>query len=174
MKRSAGAVLPIFLLLMVLTPLSASAQQAEPNPLATDSAKAAGKAGVTFEDPLNPEWRPQDLMSMSGMFLGIVGMMGGAAAGSAVAQANCDDEKGCLGRHAFTGALVAGTFFVPLGVHLANAQPKSFLKSIGASIVTGTVMYYAMKAIPGEPVHIAPFLAAPVQMVTSIKIESRK
>lgn len=173
MKRSAGAVLPILVLAMALAPLSAAAQQTQPDPLVTDSSK--GKAGVTFEDPLNPEWGPKDMMSMSGMFLGIVGMMGGAAAGSAVAQSGCDDgQKGCLGRHAFTGALVAGTFFVPLGVHLANQEPRNFLKSIGVSVLAGTVMYYSMKAIPGQPVHIAPFLAAPIQMVTSIKIESKK
>ena len=172
MKRGGGVVLPFLVLAMAIAPVGASAQQAQPNPLATDS--AAGKAGVTFEDPLNPEWSPKDLMSMSGMFLGIVGMMGGAAAGSALAQSGCEDgQKGCLGRHAFTGALVAGTFFVPLGVHLANQQPKNFLKSIGASIVAGSVMYYAMKAIPGQPVQIAPFLAAPIQMVTSIRIESK-
>ena len=173
MKRSAGAVLPILVLVMALAPLTAVAQQTQPDPLASDSTR--GKAGVTFDDPLNPEWGPKDVMSMSGMFLGIVGMMGGAAAGSAVSQANCDDgEKGCRGRHAFTGALVAGTFFVPLGVHLANQEPKNFLKSIGASILAGTAMYYGMKAIPGEPIHIAPFLAAPIQMVTSIRIESKK
>ena len=170
MKRSLGAALPV-VLLMVLSPLNAIAQQVQPNPLATDTAKA----GVTDEDPLNPVWGPKDMMSMSGMFLGIVGMMGGAAAASAIGQSQCDDgEKGCMGRHAFTGALVAGTFFVPLGVHLANREPKNFVQSMAASIIAGAVFYYSMKAIPGEPIQIAPFLAAPVQMVTSIRIESKK
>ena len=172
MKRSLGAALPL-ILLMALSPLSALAQQVQPNPIATDT--AATKAGVTDEDPLNPVWGPKDMMSMSGMFLGIVGMMGGAVAASAIGQGQCEDgEKGCMGRHAFTGALVAGTFFVPLGVHLANQEPKNFLKSMAVSVIAGAVFYYSMKAIPGEPVHIAPFLAAPVQMVTSIRIESKK
>jgi hypothetical protein len=30
-----------------------------------------------------------------------------------------------------------------------------------------------MKAIPGEPIAMAPFLAAPIQVLTSIKVEQR-
>ena len=170
MKRSFGAALSLFLL-MALSPLSAVAQQAQPNPLATDSAKSK----VTDDDPLNPVWGPKDMMSMSGMFLGIVGMMGGAAIGGVIGQAQCEEgQKGCMGHHSFTGALVAGTFFVPIGVHLANKEPQNLLKSMAVSMLAGTAFYFSMKAIPGEPVHIAPFLAAPVQMVTSIRIESKK
>jgi hypothetical protein len=170
MKRSLGAALPL-ILLMALSPLSAIAQQTQPDPLAADTPTI--KSGITLDDPLNPVWGPKDMMSMSGMFLGIVGMMGGAAMGSALGQGQCEDaEKGCMGRHAFTGALVAGTFFVPLAVHLANQQPRNFVKSIAVSMIAGAAFYYSMKAIPGQPVQIAPFLAAPVQMLTSIKIET--
>jgi hypothetical protein len=100
-------------------------------------------------------------------------MLGGAVIGSAVSQNTCEesDEEGCRGRKASTGALIAGTLAVPIGVHIANKQPGSLLKSLGVSMLAGAALYYGMKSIPGEPVQIAPFLAAPLQAFTSVKIE---
>jgi len=56
-------------------------------------------------------------------------------------------------------------------VHIANKNKKSFIKSLAFSTVAGAALYFGTKAIPGEPVQIAPFLAAPLQMVTSLKVE---
>ena len=169
MKRFAGAVLPI--LLLVVAPLGASAQQRQivftANPVAAPLAIAPVSLA---QEP--PEETQEDMMSKSGMFLGIVGMLAGAAIGSGVSQAHCDDKR-CTSRYAFTGALISGSLLVPIGVHIANAERRNLLASLGVSALAGTALYYAMRAIPGEPIQIAPFLAAPVQMVTSIKIETR-
>lgn len=169
MKRSIGAVLPI--LLVALSPVVAAAQQNHAASFATNPALTR-PAAIRLHQEQESE---NDVMSKSGMFLGIVGMLAGATVGSGLSTSRCDDEpEGCTSRHAFTGALVAGTAMVPIGVHIANKRPKNLLASFGASALTGTALYFAMKAIPGEPVQIAPFLAAPVQMFTSIKIETKK
>lgn len=169
MKFRAGMVLPVML---AWAPIAANAQQAATNSFAVVSSSTQAPTLDLPQDP--PSDKPEDVMSTSGMFLGIVGMLGGAVIGSAVSQGNCEDEseRGCRGRYAFTGALIAGSISVPLGVHIANKQPGSFMKSLAASALAGAALYYGMKAIPGEPIQIAPFLAAPVQMVTSIKIET--
>lgn len=168
MKRSIGAVLPVFL--VALTPFVAEAQQNQAASFQT-SALAEPPSIEVQQDPVESE---KDIMSKSGMFLGIVGMLAGATIGSGVSQSACDgEEKGCTNRYAFTGALIAGTALVPIGVHIANKQPRNLALSMGVSALAGAALYYAMKSIPGEPVQIAPFLAAPIQMVTSIKIETR-
>ena len=169
MKRFAGAVLPIVLL--VVAPLDASAQQRQNLFAADATATAPAFAHVSLaQEP--PEETPEDMMSKSGMFLGIVGMLAGAAIGSGVSQSHCDDKR-CTSRYAFTGALISGSILVPIGVHIANEKRRNLLASLGVSAVAGTALYYGMNAIPGRPIQIAPFLAAPVQMVTSIKIETR-
>jgi hypothetical protein len=173
MKFNAGIVLS--LVAVAIAPLTASAQQA-PSPLflAVETAPTPRAVVELAQDP--PSDKPEDVMSTSGMFLGIVGMLGGAVVGSAVSQSACgeqQDEEACRGRNAFTGALVAGTILVPVGVHIANKNPGNLLKSLAVSAVTGAGLYYGMKAIPGEPVQIAPFLSAPLQMVTSVMIERK-
>jgi hypothetical protein len=120
--------------------------------------------------------KPDDAMSTSGFFLGIIGMLGGAAIGSQIGQSDCPsravDER-CVGRHAYTGALVAGTILVPIGVHLANSERRNLPLSMAVSALAAGVFYYGLKAVPGEPIALAPFLAAPIQVVTSIKLEKR-
>ena len=171
MKRSIGTVLPI--LLVALSPVAAAAQQNQAASFASAPALST-PAALDLQQEQEQE-SEKDIMSKSGMFLGIVGMLAGATIGSGVSASRCDKEsENCTSHHAFTGALIAGSAMVPIGVHIANKRPKNLLMSFGASAMTGTVLYFAMKAIPGEPVQIAPFLAAPVQMVTSIKIETRK
>jgi hypothetical protein len=103
-------------------------------------------------------------------------MLGGAAVASGLKQNACAEstDDACRSRYAFTGALIAGSAMVPLGVHLANKKPRGLIASLAVSALAGAAFYYGTRAIPGEPVHIAPFLAAPVQMITSIKIETRK
>ncbi len=169
MKFSAGIVLPLALL--AIAPVAASAQQADATYFASEHVVAAPRLAMAImQDP--PSEKPEDVMGRSGIFLGIVGMLGGAAIGSGISQGHCEStDEGCTSRWAFTGALVASTIMVPLGVHIANEKPKSLLKSIAVSAVAGTVLYYGFKAIPGEPIQIAPFLAAPLQMVTSLRIE---
>lgn len=173
MKFKAGIVLSF--VAVAIMPLAASAQQASsPVFLAVEQTSAPRAALDLAQDP--PSDKPEDVMSTSGMFLGIVGMLGGAVIGSAVSQNACgeeEDEEACRGRKAFTGALIAGTILVPVGVHIANKEPGNLLKSLAVSAVAGAALYYGFKAIPGEPIQIAPFLSAPLQMVTSIKIERR-
>jgi Na+/proline symporter len=169
MKLKAGLALSLIALAMM--PLAASAQQA-PVYFAVEHVTTPRPVLQLAQDP--PSDKPEDVMSTSGMFLGIIGMLGGAVAGKALAQNACEDAEdtdACSGRYAFTGALVAGTALVPIGVHIANKNPGSLLKSLAVSAVTGAGLYYGMKAIPGEPVQIAPFLSAPLQMFTSVKIE---
>lgn len=116
----------------------------------------------------------EDDMGTSGFFLGIVGMLAGAAIGSQVGQSACPSkrvDKDCMGRHAYTGALVAGSLLTPVGVHIANKRPKNLLLSMAASALTGTALYYGFKAVPGSPIAMAPFLAAPLQVFLSVKLE---
>jgi hypothetical protein len=169
MKFKVGIVLSV--IAVAIAPLTASAQQAPASLFASAQVSAPRVELELAQDP--PSDRPEDVMSRSGMFLGIVGMLGGAVVGSAISQGECDDssDENCRSRHAFTGALIAGTISVPLGVHIANKTPNSLMKSLAVSALSGSVLYFATKAIPGEPVQIAPFLAAPIQMVTSVRIE---
>lgn len=123
------------------------------------------------------EVKSEDEMGTSGFFLGIIGMLAGAAVGSQIGQSACPAEavdKDCMGRHAYTGALIAGTVFTPLGVHLANKQPKHLPLSLALSALTGTALYFGFKAIPGSPIAMAPFLATPLQVFMSIKLERGK
>jgi hypothetical protein len=174
MKLNAGIVLSM--IAVAMAPVTAAAQYAPVSYFASQTASAPelrSSLAVT-QDP--PSDKPEDQMSMSGMFLGIVSMLGGAAIGSAVSQSGCEDAEEadtCRTKYAFTGALVAGTVMVPVGVHIANKEPGSLLTSIAVSAVAGAALYYGFKAIPGEPIAIAPFLSAPIQMYSSIKIETR-
>jgi hypothetical protein len=169
MKFNPGLVLPI--IMVAIAPVAASAQQAPQAFFAAEQVTAPAAFLSIVQDP--PSQKPEDVMGTSGIFLGIIGMLGGAVLGSAIGQEGCkdSDDENCLSQYAFTGALAAGTFFVPLGVHIANKQKKSFIKSLAVSALTGSALYFGTMAIPGKPVQIAPFLAAPVQMVTSLKIE---
>jgi hypothetical protein len=101
-------------------------------------------------------------------------MLSGAAVGGSSSCPSRDVDKECMGRHAYTGALIAGTALVPLGVHLANTKRRNLPLSMAVSTVVGVAAYYGMKAVPGSPIAMAPFLAAPLQVVTSVKIEGRK
>ena len=169
MKFRAGVVLPM--ILIMFAPAALSAQQAQSTFFVAEEVSAPGTELSLLQDP--PSQKPEDVMATSGMFLGIVGMLGGAVVGAAMSQDGCKDSEddNCRSFYASTGAVVASTFFVPLGVHIANKNKKSFLKSLAFSTVAGAALYFGTKAVPGEPVQIAPFLAAPLQMVTSLKVE---
>lgn len=177
MKIRVGTVVPLVCLLGV--PLSARAQERVTTPFDTASAKLPADTSLAPQ-PLErpPEaMRPDDAMSTSGFFLGIVGMLGGAAVGSQIGQSDCpsrDVDKDCVARHAYTGALVAGTVLVPIGVHLASPDRRNLPLSLAVSALAAGAFYYGLKAVPGEPVAMAPFLAAPIQVVTSIRLEKRK
>jgi len=170
MKRSVGAVLPIFLLLV-----STSAALGQQNQVSLFE-KGVRSPQIQLSTAVQEEEIKPDAMSMSGMFLGIVGMMAGAAVASGLAQDGCADspEDRCVSRNAFTGALIAGTALVPVGVHIGNKDRKNLLASLAVSTLAGAAIFYGMRAIPGEPVELAPFVAAPLQIVTSIKVETRK
>ncbi len=168
MKFRVGVVAPA--LLLVIAPVAAQAQQASAYRFALPTAVVAPHLDLA-QDP--PSDKPEHVMARSGIFLGLVSMLGGAVAGMAISQETCQestDDK-CRSRYAATGALAASSLAVPLGVTIANDGKRSFLKSLGVSLLTGTALYFGTKAIPGEPVQIAPFLASPLQTFTSVKIE---
>ena len=173
MKLRAGTVLPLFF--VFCAPALAYGQQNlafafDEVPVATMIA-----APVVLQEP-NID-KPEEVMGTSGFFLGIIGMLGGAAVGGSIGSGDCpsrQEDKGCMGRHAYTGALIAGTILVPVGVHIANKNRRNLPLSMAVSTALGAVMYYGMKAIPGSPIAMAPFVAAPLQVVTSVRIESRK
>lgn len=160
------------MLCVLCAPALASAQQRT-----AAAFEAVPQAFVIQQDPQEQEEKPEEAMSTSGFFLGIIGMLGGAAMGSQIGQNSCpsrEEDKDCMGRHAYTGALIAGTVLVPIGVHLANKDRRNLPLSLAVSALTGSALYLVMKTIPGEPIAMAPFLAAPLQVVTSVKVERRK
>jgi len=168
---------------IAVLPAGANAQQNAPALFSDDATAlvapeiAGGSARRGFALAQDPYDKPDEQMGTSGFFLGLVGMMAGAAIGSQIGQGSCPsraEDKDCVGRHAYTGALVAGTALVPVGVHIANKSRGNFWLSLAASTAEATALYYAFKAVPGSPVAMAPFLAAPLQVFTSVKIERRK
>jgi hypothetical protein len=169
MKARVSTVLP--LLCVLCAPALANAQQR-----AAVAFEATPQAFVLDQEQ-EQEQKPEDAMSTSGFFLGIIGMLGGAAMGSQIGQGQCpsrEEDKDCMGRHAYTGALIAGTVMVPIGVHIANKDRRNLPLSLAVSALTGSALYLVMKNIPGEPIAMAPFLAAPLQVVTSMRVERRK
>jgi hypothetical protein len=181
MRIRIGSVLPI--LSVLCAPVLLHAQQRGPAVL--DESAAAALVAPSISQPVSvlaqqeqqQEVRPEEEMSTSGLFLGIIGMLGGAAFGSSLGQADCpsrDVDKDCVSRHASIGALIAGTASIPLGVHLANKRRKNLPLSLAISAATGAALYYGMKAIPGEPIGMAPFVAAPLQVITSVRAERSK
>lgn len=177
MRIRIGAALP--LLCVLCAPALGNAQQRaqvtfEPQALALVAPPMARPAYLAQEPQQEQEPRPEDEMSTSGFFLGIIGMLAGAGIGSSLGQADCPSravDKDCVSRHASIGALLAGTVMIPLGVHIANKNRRNLPLSLGISALTGTAMYFGMKAIPGEPLGMAPFVAAPLQVITSVKVE---
>jgi hypothetical protein len=167
---------------ITLCPVAARAQQSSPVLFADNSAALVAPAVASarpgsFALAQDPYDKPDEQMGTSGFFLGMVGMLAGAAIGSQIGQGSCptrEEDKDCVNRHAYTGALVAGTVLVPVGVHLGNKSRGNFWLSLAASAAEGTALYYGFKAVPGSPVAMAPFLAAPIQVFTSVKIEKRK
>ena len=116
-------------------------------------------------------------MGTSGFFLGIVSVLAGATIGSQIGQAHCPNssvDQTCVSRHAYTGAMIAGTLMVPVGVHLVNGHPKNFAKSLATSAAIGGSLYWASHAIPGKPIALGAFLSIPLQVFTSVKLENAK
>jgi len=111
-------------------------------------------------------------LSVSGAFLGVVGMLGGAAIGSGLSRSRCGAE-GCSGRGAAVGALVGGAVGVPLGVHLANRARGNFGLGLAASVAIGAASYGLMHALPGRPVALSVFFATPAQLFGVSALERR-
>jgi hypothetical protein len=135
---------------------------------------AAGLAAETRSERAlrqEPQMDRDAQMTTSGVFLGVVGMLGGAAVGSGVGNARCG--RACVGRSASGGAAIAGSLMVPIGVHIAAQPPQRLVRSLAVSALTGSLVWLGFNAIPGRPVALAPFVAAPIQVWTSMKIETR-
>jgi hypothetical protein len=173
MRLRAGTVLPLFF--VVCAPALAFGQQNLAFAFNETASTITLAPPVILQEP-NVE-KPEEVMSTSGFFLGIIGMLGGAAVGGSVGAGDCPSrtvDKECMSRHAYTGALIAGTLMVPIGVHIANNHRRNLPLSMATSAALGAAMYYGMKAIPGSPIGMAPFISAPLQVVTSVRIERRK
>ena len=166
MKKSPGVVWPGLLLLTALALPAASNAQLQQNAPFVGAAESSRIRAVQ-----EPQIDVGSQMTTSGFFLGVVGMLGGAAVGSGVGSARCGQE--CVGRAASGGATIAGSLMVPIGVHIAAQQPRNLLWSVAASVAAGSLVWAGFNAIPGRPVALAPFVAAPFQVWSSMKIESR-
>ena len=108
-------------------------------------------------------------MTTSGFFLGVIGMLAGAAVGSGVGNAKCGDD--CVGRTAAGGASIAGALMVPVGVHIAASKPRRFAQALATSFAAGALTWGGINAIPGRPVALAPFVAAPIQVWIATRFE---
>lgn len=121
------------------------------------------------QDPQEPT--SDEIMTTSGFFLGIVGMLAGAAVGSGVGSAQCGDS--CVPRYAAGGATLAGALVIPVGVRLAGDPDGNPFLSWGASMATGAALWAGFHQIPGHPVALVPFVAAPVQAWLVSRLERR-
>ena len=153
----------VVVLLVLGIPLAANAQMRQAAQFDFDVSREAPRA---HQEELDANGK----MSTSGFFLGVIGMLGGAAIGSGVGNARCGQD--CVGRAASGGASIAGAFMVPIGVHLAAEKPRNLLVSLGLSTLAGTAIWFGFNSIPGRPVALAPFVAAPVQVWTAMKVEN--
>ena len=127
--------------------------------------------GFDFTQDPAEEMDEEGRMTTSGFFLGIIGMLGGATIGSGVGNARCG--RRCVGRYGAAGAATIGALVVPIGVHVAADQPKNLPQALGLSALAGAALWGAFNAFPGKPVALAPFVAAPLQVWLSMKMETR-
>ncbi|HEX6560205.1 MAG TPA: hypothetical protein VF021_12100 [Longimicrobiales bacterium] len=172
--RTGVVALPVLLL---FAPLAAQAQE-RPAPTIPDSLVRT-VTGPTSDNipPSVTEMKPEEQAGTSGYFLGIISMLVGGTVGSSVGQSSCPAktvDRDCVSRHAFTGALIAGTAMIPIGVHLASAERRSLPATLGVSALTGAVLYAAAHAVPGKPIGLATFVALPIQVFTSVRLERKK
>jgi hypothetical protein len=182
MSARIGAVLPLICLLVL--PAAASAQQrvalfTDPHPaIVADEVASASLVHMPVQEPSQGmEMKPEEQMSTSGFFLGLVSMIAGAAIGSSIGESNCpskDVDKDCLSRHGYTGALIAGSTMIPIGVHIVAPHRHNLLPSLGLSALTGLVLWEGFSQVPGKPIAMAPFVALPLQVLTSVRLERTK
>ena len=168
----------VLLCALIFVPATSFAQQKD-----TTSIKPVHTSGISGADnsatgdpPSTDQMRPDEQMGTSGFFLGMVSVLAGATIGSQIGQANCpssDVDRDCTSRHAYTGAMIAGTLMVPLGVRLVASHPKNFLESIGVSALIGSSLYFGSRAIPGKPIALGTFLAIPLQVYSSVKLQNK-
>lgn len=171
--RRHGSLVVFAAALVFLAPDAGSAQNRTTSQLdaIVVPAAIATAAFTQPQSPQEPEMDANGRMTTSGFFLGIVGMLGGAAVGSGVGNARCGSD--CVGRHAANGASIMGALTVPIGVHVAAEKPKNLIKSMGLSVLGGAVVWMGFNSLPGKPVALAPFVAAPLQVWTAMKMETR-
>jgi hypothetical protein len=167
--RCAGVFCACAALFLGLGPARAAAQQRYSLQFESAAlAAAVAPASVDQDQEMDDEGR----MTTSGFFLGIVGMLAGAAVGSGVGNAKCGDD--CVGRTAAGGAAIAGALMVPVGVHIAAPQPRRFPHALLTSFAAGALAWGGVNAIPGRPVALAPFIAAPLQVWIATRFESAR
>lgn len=150
-------------------PCSLNAQIRSATLLFTPPAAPALPSAPLLQDPVE-KMDEEGRMTTSGFFLGVIGMLGGAAIGSGVGNSRCGND--CVGRYAATGASIVGAVMVPIGVHVAADKPRNLVPAMASSFLAGAVLYGAFNAFPGRPVALAPFVAAPLQVWLSMKIEA--
>ncbi len=150
-------------------PAQASAQQRRVAHFEALTPAGTAHTPVFFDQERVEQMNEEGRMTTSGFFLGIVGMLAGAAIGSGVGNARCGDD--CVSRTAAGGASIAGALMVPIGVHIAAVNPKRFPLSIASSFLAGAAVWGGVNAIPGRPMPLAPFVAAPLQVWIASRLE---
>jgi hypothetical protein len=156
------------ILLVALSPRGVGAQQRFTAQFADAPSRVASVPAFMDQERVD-QMDEEGRMTTSGFFLGIVGMLGGAAVGSGIGNAQCGHD--CVGRTAAGGAAIAGALMAPIGVHIAAVKPKRLPASLLASFATGALIWGGINAVPGRPVALAPFVSAPLQVWIASRFE---
>jgi hypothetical protein len=122
----------------------------------------------TGRHSIEPEDEGLDPVMASGLFLGVIGMLGGAAV-AGTRGAECDRE--CRTHTGAVGATTGAALMIPIGAHIGNRNRGNLLLSILAASAIGAAGFGAASLLPGRPVAAAVFLTAPIQVVMAAKIE---
>jgi hypothetical protein len=175
-------VVVLFLLLaQAIAPVGTAAQRGTPRShgsLLVAPERAAPRYGLAEPHPvlpslqlsamIEPDEEGPDPVMASGLFLGVIGMLGGAALGGARESA-CDKE--CRAHSGAIGAIAGGALMIPIGAHIGNRGRGNLLLSMLAASAVGAAGFGAASLLPGRPVAAAVFFTAPIQVVLAAKIE---
>ncbi len=125
-------------------------------PLARDTVKQSTEEGL-------------DAVSSSGLFMGVLGALGGAAIGGGQSSSSC--TKSCRSHNAGSGATIGAGVLIPLGAHIGNKGKGNLLLSSLGTTVVGLAGFGLASVIPSRPIGAIVFLTAPLQVVLASKVE---
>ena len=112
-------------------------------------------------------------LATAGIAAGAFGLIGGIKLGESIERSsyscNCDDP-GLLG--AIIGAFIGPAIAAPLGVHLANQQPRNFGTALSKSLFIGGAGLLVAIASGGTGIIVVPVLPI-LETITAIRAERR-